>query len=307
MGKIEDVTQNNSGNVLVALDRSKSYRVFLTITTEMAERAARIHQTTPVATAALGRLLTGGGLMGIMMKNENDKLTVQIKGDGPAEELLITAKGDGTVKGYIANPYIDIPSRKDGKLDVGRAVGTGTLTVIKDMGLKEPYMGRIDLVSGEIADDLTAYFFVSEQQSTSVALGVKVDVDGSVAVSAGMIIQMLPDSDPASVDALERMLDTMLPLTSLAEEAGGDINRLLEKIFGGMPKEYRPEILAYRNIEWNCDCSVSRLEGVLLSLGHEELSNIIEEDGQAELICQFCTKAYHFDRQHLERILEGDI
>lgn len=307
MGEIKDKSLKPSGNVLVALDKSKSFRVFLAITTEMAEEAARIHQTTPVATAALGRLLTGAGLMGVMLKNDEDKLTIQIKGNGPAQELLATAKGDGTVKGYIANPYIDIPSREDGKLDVGKAVGMGTLTVIKDMGLKEPYMGRIDLVSGEIADDLTAYFFISEQQSTSVALGVKVAVDGSVAVSAGMIIQMLPDSDPASVDALETMLDSMQPLTTLAEESHGDLNCLLDKIFCNLPADYKPEILAYRDIRWNCDCSVDRLEEVLLSLGHEELTEIIEEDGQAEMICHFCTKAYHFDKDHLSRILEGGI
>ena len=177
---------------IIAMDKSGSFRVYLAITTSMVEDARKIHDTTPLGTAAMGRVLTAAGIMGLMMKNQKDKLTVQFKGDGPAREILATANGFGQVKGYISNPDVDLPLKSNGKLDVGNALGIGHVTVIKDMGLKEPYVGRIELVNGEIAEDLTAYFFVSEQQSSSVALGVRVDTDLSVAAAGGMIIQMLP-------------------------------------------------------------------------------------------------------------------
>lgn len=307
---------------LVAMDPSGSYRVYLAITTKMAEDARKIHRPTPLATAALGRVLTAAGIMGLMMKGERDKLTVQFKGDGPAGEILATASGAGEVKGYISNPDVDLPLRPDGKPDVGGAVGIGTLTVIKDFGLKEPYVGRIDLVSGEIADDLTMYFFISEQQSTSVALGAKVDVDHSVETAGGMIIQMLPDADPAAVDYLEAALEKINSITVLIENALAEarqepdanvksnrelgkraVQLLLDGIFGGMPEEYRAQFLEYRDIGWKCDCSEERLEQVLKSLGRKELAEIIEEDGQAELTCQFCTKSYRFGREKLEQIL----
>ena len=200
---------------LIAIDKSGSYRVYITITTDMVQEAAKIHDTTPVASAGLGRVLTAAGLMGIMLKDPEDKLTVNFKGDGPAGQILATAYGDGRVKGYIANPYADLPLRDDGKLDVGGSLGIGELTVIKDLGLKEPYVGTIALVSGEIADDLTAYFFISEQQNSSVALGVKVERDLSVGAAGGMIIQMLPDAEEGSVDALESMIADMEPMTSI--------------------------------------------------------------------------------------------
>ena len=201
---------------IIAMDKSGSFRVYLAITTSMVEDARQIHDTTPLATAALGRVLTAAGLMGLMMKNPKDKLTMQFKGDGPAREVLATANGNGQVKGYISNPDVDLPLKSNGKLDVGNAIGIGHVTVIKDMGLKEPYVGRIELVNGEIAEDLTAYFFVSEQQSSSVALGVRVDTDLSVAAAGGMIIQMLPGANMASVDALEPLLDQMPPISTLA-------------------------------------------------------------------------------------------
>jgi molecular chaperone Hsp33 len=159
----------------------------------MVEDARKIHQTSPLATAALGRALTGAGLMGLQLKNDRDKLTMQFKGDGPAGEVLVTAYGNGNVKGYISNPDVDLPLKANGKLDVGGAIGTGTLTVIKDLGLKEPYVGRIDLVNGEIGEDLTAYFFISEQQSSSVALGVRINTDYTTAAAGGMMTTP-PDS-----------------------------------------------------------------------------------------------------------------
>lgn len=297
---------------LSAIDESKSFRVYLAITTTMVEEARKIHQTTPVATAALGRVLTGAGLMGLLLKNAQDKLTIRLKGDGPAVEILATAKGDGSVKGYISNAQLDLPQKKHGGFDVGGAIGCGTLTVMKDMGLKEPYVGTIDLVTGEIADDLTAYFFISEQQSSSVALGEKIDVDGSVIAAGGMIIQMLPEANPASIDALELLLAEMKPISGLIElvskESKGKtaeavLSALLESIFLKLPAEFQVEPLAYHDIGWNCDCNVQRLEQAVMSIGEKDLQEIIQEDGQAELVCQFCEKKYHFDKVHLEKLL----
>lgn len=297
---------------IIGIDKSRSFRVYFAITTGMVEEARKTHNTAPTATAALGRVLTGAGLMGLMLKNPKDKLTVQFKGDGPAGEILTTATGAGTVKGYISNPDAHLPLREDGKLDVGGLVGKGTLTVIRDQVLKEPYLGRIDLVSGEIAEDFTAYFYLSEQQSTSVALGVKVDVDGSVMVSGGMIIQMLPDADPGSIDALEALIADMPPLTGIIEsqikkgvaKTGEALAKeTFHKIFETLPEKYAVEVLEYRDLGWKCDCSLERLEQVLLSMGEAELRKLVEEDGEAELVCQFCTKKYHFDKDHLEMLL----
>lgn len=298
--------------VVIGIDKSKSYRVYLAITTTMAEDARKVHGTAPTATSALSRVLTGAGLMGLMMKGEKDKLTVQFKGDGPAIEILATSNAKGEVKGYIANPEVDLPLAENGKLDVGSALGIGEIVVIKDFGLKEPYIGKIALVSGEIADDLTAYFFISEQQSTSVALGEIISPDEKVNAAGGMIIQMLPESNDEVASALEELVYHMPPISSLISEVVKSsvgktkeaiMDRLLAKIFQAMPEEFAIEALEYRDIGWHCDCSVSRLEQVVISLGKKEIAQIIEEDGEAELVCQFCRKQYNFDREHLQRLL----
>ena len=300
-------------NTIIAMDRSGSYRVHLTITTDMVEKARQIHDTTPVATAGLGRVLTGAGLMGTLLKGQRDRLTVQFKGDGPAQEILATAYADGSVKGYIANPYVDLPLRDDGKLDVGGSLGVGELKVIKDLGLKEPYIGTIALVDGEIADDLTAYYYISEQQNTAFALGVKVETDLHVGAAGGMVIQMLPNYQEAAVDALEDMLKDLPPMTTLisqvyASGAGktesGLINDLMHLIFDQMPEEYQVDKLEEREIKWQCDCSKERLEQALMTIGRDDLKQIIEEDGQAELTCQFCESKYHFTKEELEAMLE---
>ena len=326
---------------LIAIDRSKSFRVYLTISTDLVQEAAKIHDTTPLASAGLGRVLTAAGLMGIMLKDDDNKLTLHFKGDGPARQILATAYGDGRVKGYISNPYVDLPLNDQGKLDVGGSLGVGDLTVIKDLGLKEPYTGTIALVDGEIADDLTAYFYISEQQNSSVALGVKVGRDLSIGAAGGMIIQMLPDAQEGAVDALEKMIGAMPPLTTLisglsgsfdpeidrpAEAASADdsgqpagetlqadaenqeaserLAALLQEIFKDVPEEYQPEILAEREIRWECDCSRERIESALLTIGRRDLTEIIEEDGEAELQCQFCCKKYHFNKDELVEILD---
>ena len=297
MDKVDKVDKKNK--VIIGIDKSGSFRVYFAVSTDMVEEARNIHGTWPTATAALGRALTGGAMMGLMLKNPKDKLTLQFKGDGPAGEILVTAKADGSVKGYISNPEAHLPLSKAGKLDVGGIVGRGTLTVIKDQGLKEPYVGRIDLVSGEIAEDLTAYFFVSEQVSSSVALGVKVAPEGKVTSAGGMIIQMLPGAEDRAVDALEQIIADMPPLTQLIEDHG---YRAFEEIFKSLPEEYAVEVIEEREIKWECDCSLERLEQVLLTIGEDDLKELIDKDGQAELTCQFCTKKYHFDKDHLEML-----
>ncbi len=322
---------------LIAIDRSKSFRVYLTVSTDLVQEAADIHDTTPLAAAGLGRVLTAAGLMGIMLKDEGSKLTLHFKGDGPARQILATAYSDGRVKGYISNPYVELPLNDQGKLDVGGSLGVGELTVIKDLGMREPYTGTIALVDGEIADDLTAYFYISEQQNSSVALGVKVERDLSIGAAGGMIIQMLPDAEEGSADALEKMIGAMSPLTTLISElseskeaedgqeaaakslqedggeaqnaedsraAGKRLAALLQKIFKDVPEEYQPEILEEREIRWECDCSRERIENALLTIGRRDLTEIIEEDGQAELQCQFCRKEYHFNRDELAAILD---
>ncbi len=300
--------------VVTAIDKSGSFRVYLTISTDMVEEARRIHDTTPLATAGLGRVLTGAGLMGLLLKNESDKLTVLFKGDGPAQQILATANAQGEVKGYIANPDVDLPLKENGKLDVGGSLGLGQLTVIKDLGLKEPYIGKIDLVSGEIAEDLTAYYYISEQQNTAISLGVKIDTDCTVKCAGGMIIQMLPFFKDEAVDALENILNNMKPITTLIDEvteAGkgkteeGLVHDLLNTIFKDMPEEYQVTAKDNREMHWLCDCSMERLEKVLMTIGVQDLRQIIEEDGQAEMVCQFCCKKYHFDKEHLEAILQA--
>ena len=313
-------------NAIIAMDKSGSFRVYITVTTDMVQQAQDIHGTTPLGTAGLGRVLTAAGLMGIMLKEEEGKLTVNFKGDGPAKQILATAYADGRVKGYIAEPNVELPLKEDGKLDVGGSIGVGDLTVIKDLGLKEPYTGTIALVSGEIAEDLAAYFYISEQQNTSVALGVKIERDYSVGAAGGMIIQMLPGAHEGAIDALEKMIGEMPPITTIIEEAAtagakatadaidakatagaADIDlvrQLLSNIFAGMPEEYEVEELEQRQIRWECDCSRERIEAALTTIGENDLREIIEEDGQAELQCHFCLKKYDFDKEDLEAILD---
>lgn len=294
--------------VLTAIDKSGSFRVYLTISTKLVQEALNIHNTTPVATAALGRVLTSAGMMGLMLKNERDKLTLIFKGDGPARQILATADGKGNVKGYIADPGVDLPLKENGKLDVGGAIGRGELTVVKDLGLKEPYVGTVSLVSGEIAEDLTSYYYISEQQNTAISLGVKIERDYSVGCAGGMIVQLLPDASEDSVAALEKIIGDMEPITTLidrVEDSGADesLRLLLKEIFGRIPEEFAIEELEIKNMDWNCDCSFERLEKILMTIGERDLKEIIEEDGEAELVCQFCLKKYKFDKAHLEKIL----
>ncbi|MDD2217382.1 MAG: Hsp33 family molecular chaperone HslO [Eubacteriales bacterium] len=300
-------------NSLIAIDKSGSFRVYLAVTTQMAQESADIHGTTPLATAGLGRTLTGAGLMGLMLKGKRDKLTLIFKGEGPAKQILATANAAGEVKGYIANPAVELPNKADGKLDVGGSLGIGKLTVVKDLGLKEPYVGNIELVSGEIADDLAAYLYISEQQNSSVALGVKIGRDRSVRSSGGMIIQMLPDAEEGAIEALESLLSELPPMTSIIEEVllrslgmseEAFVEEVMKTTFCGLPEQYAVTKLEERNIKWKCDCSTERVEGALIAIGRHDLEEIIEEDGEAELTCQFCLAEYHFCKDELCKLLE---
>lgn len=332
------IINNKIMNTIIAMDKSKSYRLYLTDTTQMVNKAAQIHKTFPLASVALGRLLTGAGLMAHMQKDHTGKLTIQMKGDGQAGEILATAtKHDASVhvKGYISNPQIDAPS-------VGDAVGIGTLTVIKHVKDGQPYVGKIDISTGEIADDLTAYFFISEQQNTSVALGVSVGFEhGTINVNrakaseneeienpqthidaaGGMIIQMMPGHDPDVVDYLEQVISSMPRISDVIKSIGtlnvrpsqkisatSQLNKhplqdALNMIFESVPELYKPHILELRDIIWECDCSQKRLEQVLLTLGKKELEELATTSEPLEMVCQFCTKKYYFTKEMLERIL----
>ena len=296
---------------ITGMDKSGSFRVYMAVTTEMVEKAHELHGTSPLATHLLGRALTGTGLMGLMLREPGFKVTLQFKGDGPAQQVLCTAGSDGSVKGFIANPLVDLPAREDGSPDVGGALGIGVLTCIRDAGMKEPYVGKIDFVTGEIADDMTAYFWISEQQQTSVSLGVKLDENAEVKAAGGMIIQMLPDATEECISALEKWLPEMPKISELADKVSQDADgRSMESImeeylraaFLGMPEEFQIMPLDTLDIGWKCDCSEERLEQVVKSLGAKEISDMIEQDGQAELTCQFCGKSYHFDKEHLGRL-----
>ncbi len=284
--------------VLRAIAGNKKIRAFVAITTGLVEEAREIHDTTPVATAALGRTLTAAAMMGLMLKGDKNKLSIQISGDGPLKQILAVADAKGNVKGYVAEPYVDLPMREDGKLDVGKAVGkNGKIVVIKDLGLKEPYIGQAPLVSGEIAEDITAYFAYSEQQPSAVGLGVLVDRDYTVKAAGGFILQLMPEAGNKIIERLEKRLSEIPSITTMIQDEA-DGKKILENVLEG----FDIEILEQTEVRLVCDCSEERLEKALISVGAEELQKMIEEDGRAELICHFCNTKYHFDKEHLERL-----
>lgn len=285
-------------NYVIRAVAEKNISVFLAITTNMVEEARQTHLTTPVATAALGRTITVAAMMGLMLKGEKNKISIQVKGNGPLKQILAVADSRGNVKGYVSDPTVDLPLRADNKLDVGRAVGKeGKIVVIKDLGLKEPYIGQLELVSGEIAEDIASYYAISEQQPSAVALGVVIDKDHSVKIAGGFIIQVLPDAEEVLIDRLENSIKSLPAITSIIEE-GLDGEEILNKILEG----FEFEILEKNEIRYDCDCSEERLEKALISVGRNELKEIIEKDGEAELTCHFCNTVYKFHKEHLEKL-----
>ena len=266
---------------------------------DMVERARQINKTLPVATAALGRTLMAASMMGNQLKEDNGSVTLRIKGDGPLGGITAVADSAGNARGYVVNPAVDLPLKGPAKLDVGSAVGRdGSLTVIKDLNLKEPYVGTVPLVSGEIAEDITSYFAESEQIPTACALGVLVDVDQSVLCAGGYLIQLLPGADDAAISAIERGIEKVGPVTE-ALRGGLDARGLVEQVLS----EFELEELSAEPVEYRCYCSRDRVTRALISMGREELEALIREQGRAELTCQFCDKVYHYTKEELEGLL----
>lgn len=266
---------------------------------DLVERARNIHTLLPMATAALGRALLGASMMGDMLKEQKGSLTLQIKGGGPLGTVLAVSDYEGNVRGYVQNPHVELMEKHQGKLDVGAAVGsTGTLTVIRDIGLKEPYVGSIGLFSGEIADDLAMYFVESEQIPTACALGVLVGTDQSVTSAGGYLIQLLPGASDDIIDKIEAGVHRVGSV-SHALEGGLDGEGLLRAVLS----DFQLEILEKHPVEYRCYCSRDRVTRALISMGREELSSLIHEQGQADLTCQFCDKVYHYSQEQLEKLL----
>ena len=274
-------------------------RAFAATTKEMVETAKNAHNTSPIATAALGRLMTAAAMMGSDLKGEGELLTLRIEGDGPIGGLLVTADGKGDVKGYAFNPDVMLPPNAQGKLDVGGSLGLGVLSVIKDIGLKEPYVGQTQLITGEIAEDLTYYFATSEQVPSSVALGVLMNKDNTVRQAGGFIIQLLPDASDEIIDRLEAKLSGISSITSLLD-AGKTPEEILTEILG----EFGLEILKKMPVQFHCDCERSRVEKAIISIGRKEIQDMIDEGKEIEVNCQFCNKHYKFSVDELGEMLK---
>ena len=289
-----------SDQLIRAISSDGRVKAVAVSTRDLTERARQIHKTLPVATAALGRTLMAASMMGDMLKEEDGSVTLQIKGGGPLGAITAVSDSRGNPRGYLQNGQVDIPRKYQGKLDVGTAVGSsGSLTVMKDMGLKEPYIGSVQLVSGEIAEDITAYFVESEQVPTACALGVLVDKDQSVAAAGGYLVQLLPGADESVIQRLEESIARLGPVTD-ALHGGADAVQLLERVLEGQ----EPELLERRPVAYKCYCSRERVSRAIISMGKEEMQSLIEEQGGAELTCQFCDKVYRFTKEDLQELLE---
>lgn len=273
-------------------------RAYAATTRGMVEYARKAHNTSPVATAALGRLLTAGAMMGSMMKGQEDILTLKIEGTGPIGGIVVTADSHAGVKGYVYNPEVLIHARQDGKLDVSGAIGAGMLQVIQDVGLKEPYVGQIALVSGEIAEDLTYYYAVSEQTPSSVALGVLMNRENTVRQAGGFILQLLPETEEAVISRMEEKLSKITSVTDMLE-AGMKPEDILQEVVG----EFGLEVLEKVPTRFSCNCSKDRVEKAIVSLGEKDLRELAGERKPVEVKCHFCNTAYSFTPEELEAIL----
>ena len=268
--------------------------------TSLVERARQIHDTWPVATAALGRLLMAASMMGNMLKEQDGSVTLRVKGDGPLGTVLAVSDSMGNVRGYVENPAVDVPRKSHAKLDVGSAVGPGgTLTVVKDLGLKEPYVGSIQLISGEIAEDIAAYFVESEQIPTACALGVLISPDQTVRAAGGYLIQLLPGADESVISAIERGVARVGAVSAQLDRGLGPVELLQDVL-----SDFQLEMLETSPVEYRCYCSRERVSRALISGGASELKSLIQEQGSTDLTCQFCDKVYHFTRDDLESLLQ---
>lgn len=273
-------------------------RAFAASTTELVEQARRHHNTSPVATAALGRLLTGGVMMGSMMKNPTDVLTLQVQCGGPIGGLTVTADSQGSAKGYVNNPDVMLPA-KNGKLDVGGALGPGFLNVIKDMGLKEPYSGQTILQTGEIAEDLTYYFATSEQVPSSVGLGVLMEKDNTVRCAGGFIVQVMPFIEDEVLDRLEKNIQNIQSVTAMLDN-GHTPEEMLEQVLEGLNVEVVDTLPA----QFSCNCSKERIEKAIISIGKKDIQSMIDDGEDIEVKCHFCNTAYNYTVDELKELLK---
>ncbi|MCF2640821.1 MAG: Hsp33 family molecular chaperone HslO [Lachnospiraceae bacterium] len=287
-----------SDYMIRATAADKQIRAFAITSRELTEEARKRHNSSPIVTAAMGRLMSGAVMMGSMMKGEKDLLTIQVKGDGPMRGLTVTADAKGNVKGYPYVPDVVLPANAMGKLDVGGAIGSGSMNVIKDMGLKEPYIGQIALQTGEIADDLTYYFAVSEQVPSSVGLGVLMSKENTVAQAGGFIIQLMPFTTDETIDKLEKKLAEVTSVTALLAQ-GYTPEMILDKLLG----EFGLEITDKMPVQFHCDCSKERVEKAIASISKEELQSIIDDGEPIEVNCDFCNTKYKFDINELKEII----
>lgn len=268
--------------------------------TNLVRTMEQIHKTSAVTSAALGRLLTAASIMGIMLKNSKDSITLRVNGGGPAGTVLAVADGMGCVKGYVENPVVEIPLRSDGKLNVGAAVGRdGTLSIVRDMGLKEPYVGQVPLVSGEIAEDITSYYATSEQIPTVCALGVLVAPDLTISCAGGYLLQLLPGATEEEITMLEKNISNVPSVTTLLQQG-----KTMQDIMGMVMQGFDPQVLDEYDVEYRCDCTEQRVERALISMGRAELEKLAAEEPMVEVNCQFCDKKYHVDVKKLLKSLQ---
>ncbi len=284
-----------------AVTKNGFIRIYAVNSKETVEAARKFHSSMPLGTAALGRLLTGAHLMGAMLKDKNTSLTLQMRGDGPLGTVLAVASSEGEVKGYIANPLADLPLNRFGKIDVGGGIGqNGYMSVVKDMNMKEPYIGQVPIQTGEIGDDLAFYFAQSEQIPSLVALGVLVDRDYSVKQAGGFIVQIMPDCDEFNLKKFEKASASITSVTAMLEKGLSN-----EEIIKTVMKDFEIDFLEEKAVSYSCNCSEDRMRRAIISLGKKEIEDIIHEQGSAEIVCQFCNKAYTFSKDELQKMLDA--
>lgn len=288
-----------SDTLLRAIARDAGIQISAAVTTGLVERARQIHNTTPVATAALGRTLTATAIMGSQLKVDDGSVTVQVKGNGPLGAIVCVGDADGYVRGYLQNPSADLPLRPDGKLAVGAGVGRGYLMVIKDIGLKDPITGTVALVNGEIAEDLTRYFAESEQIPSACALGVLVDTDCTVKCAGGWLVQLMPGVKDADIDRLETNLAKLEPMTTMLDK-GMSLEEIVQAVLDGFAVDF----LQTDETGYRCACSREKVERALISMGKTELGKMADEQEKSEVTCQFCDKIYTFSCEELRELLE---
>lgn len=285
--------------LLKAITKDGFLRIYALDATETVETARKYHGLSPVCSAALGRLMSAGLMMGGMLKGDDPTLTLQVKGDGPIGMIVSVSDSKGNVKGYCSNPLADVPLKENGKLDVGGAIGSGMLGVIKDLKMREPYIGQVPLQTGEIGDDIAYYYMQSEQTPSVVALGVLVDRDYSIKCAGGLIIQVMPECDEKTLSRLENSIGGLMPVTEMLSR-GMNVRDIIDYVMLG----FETEVLEESDVRYHCDCSYERMERAMISLGKEQIDEIINDTGEAEICCHFCDRKYKFDTEKL-RVLRN--